>query len=84
MELIKDDSKEEDRFSIEKDVKNQNKTTVKVNIAVGREVIGKIDSPMHKSLRKELERGRLLFYVSFNDGKGYLDKKIFDQEISNG
>ena len=81
LELIKDDSREEKYFEIGKDVKNQNKTTVKVNVMVGREVIGKIDAPSHKSLKKELDRGRLLFYVSFSNGKGYLDKELFEKEI---
>lgn len=64
-------------FSIEADVKNQGKTTVKVNIDVGAPVIGKIDMPSHSSAMKELDRGRLLFYVKFDGGQGYLDIDAF-------
>jgi AccI restriction endonuclease len=28
---------------------------------------------MHESVRKEMERGRLLFYVTFKGGTAYLD-----------
>lgn len=64
-------------FSIETDVKNQGKTTIKVNIDVGEPVIGKIDMPSHFSAMKELDRGRLLFYVKFDGGQGYLDFDAF-------
>ena len=70
-------------FSIEEDVKNQGKTTIKINVQVGKEIIGKIDMPEHQSAMKELERGRLLFYVVFKNGKGYLDKNVFESDIIN-
>lgn len=50
---------------------------------IGKEVIGKIDMPEHKSALKELDRGRLLFYVTFAGGKGYLDNKIFLRDVIN-
>ena len=84
LELIKNSAEEETNFSIEKDVKNQNKTTVKINVSIGKEIIGKIDAPTHKSFKKELERGRLLFYVKFKGGKGYLDKEVFEDNVING
>jgi len=52
-------------FSVEQDVKNQRKTTIKINVKVGKEILGQIDMPEHRSALKELERGRLLFYVTF-------------------
>lgn len=64
-------------FSIENDVKNQGKTTIKINIDAGAPVIGRIDMPEHHSVMKELDRGRLLFYVRFDGGVGYLDVKSF-------
>jgi len=73
--------KEGSVFTVEGDVKNQNKTTIKINVQVGKEIIGKIDMPEHKSEMKELERGRLLFYVTFRGGHGYLDHDIFMSEI---
>ena len=33
----------------------------------------KVDEPEHKSVRKEMSRGRLLFYVTFEGGTAYLD-----------
>jgi len=39
--------------------------------------------PEHHSVMKELERGRLLFYVTFEGGKGYLDEEVFMGEIIN-
>lgn len=83
LELVANDENEETKFSIERDVKNQQKTTIKVNIQVGSEILGKIDMPKHVSSMKELERGRLLFYVTFDGGRGYLDKEIFIRDIIN-
>lgn len=81
--LVSDDKNEGNQFSIERDVKNQGKTTIKVNVQIGNELIGKIDMPEHKSAMKELDRGRLLFYVTFEGGKGYLDNEIFIRDVIN-
>jgi type II restriction enzyme len=83
LELVSNGDNEGIDFSIERDVKNQGKTTIKVNVKVGKEIIGEIDMPEHKSAMKELDRGRLLFYVTFNGGKGYLDNDIFMRDIIN-
>ena len=81
---VTSDSKNEDVvFSVEHNVKNQGKTTIHVNVQVGKEILRRIDMPTHRSALKELERGRLLFYVTFEGGKGYLDAEIFSQEIIN-
>jgi type II restriction enzyme len=81
LEISSNPDKEDIIFSIERDVKNQGKTTIKINIQVGREIIGKIEMPKHKSVQKELERGRLLFYVTFEGGSGYLDARVFNEKI---
>lgn len=60
-------------FSVEKDNKNQNKTTIKINSKSGKLIANKVEEPNHKSVRKEMARGRLLFYVSFEGGKAVLD-----------
>jgi len=54
-------------------VKNQNKTTIKINTRKTKQIACKIIEPEHKSIRKEMGRGRLLFYVTFNGGTAYLD-----------
>lgn len=84
LEIASDPSKEDVVFSVEKDIKNQGKTTIKINAQVGKEILGKIDMPEHKSAMKELDRGRLLFYVTFQNGRGYLDNDIFTTEIIHG
>jgi type II restriction enzyme len=81
LQISSDSSKEDVIFSVEEDVKNQGKTTIKINIQVGKEVLGRIDMPEHRSAMKELDRGRLLFYVTFEGGKGYLDKEVFEKAI---
>jgi type II restriction enzyme len=83
LEIVSDPAKEDTVFSIEEDVKNQGKTTIKINVQVGKEILGRIDMPEHKSAVKELERGRLLFYVTFQNGHGYLDNDVFLNEIVN-
>lgn len=83
LETVSNSDKEDVVFSVEEDVKNQGKTTFKINVQVGREVIGRIDMPNHESSMKELERGRLLFYVKFKNGKAYLDNSVFNREIIN-
>lgn len=83
IELVSNDENEGNNFSIERDVKNQGKTTIKVNVKVAQEILGNIDMPKHKSAMKELDRGRLLFYVTFEGGKGYLDRDVFLRDIIN-
>ena len=73
MEIISDPDNEGLVFSIESDSKNQNKDTIKIRSKSGIEVAYKVDEPDHKSVRKEMDRGRLLFYVTFNGGTAYLD-----------
>jgi AccI restriction endonuclease len=60
-------------FSVETDTKNQNKTTIKINSKSGVLIASKVDEPLHESVRKEMDRGRLLFYVTFKGGTAYLD-----------
>jgi hypothetical protein len=60
-------------FNVERDSKNQNKSTIKIKSKSGHQIGYKIDEPQHQSIRKEIGRGRLLFYVTFNGGTAYLD-----------
>lgn len=84
LQITSDPKNEGVVFSIERDVKNQGKTTIKINVQVGKEILGRIDMPQHRSALKELARGRLLFYVTFHGGRGYLDSAVFSQEILHG
>lgn len=83
LEICSDPAKEDVVFSVERDVKNQGKTTIKINVQVGREILARIDMPIHVSAMKELDRGRLLFYVTFEGGKGYLDMGVLHQEVTS-
>lgn len=73
LQIISDPDNEGVVFSVETDTKNQNKTTIKINSKSGVLIASKVDEPSHKSVRKEMGRGRLLFYVSFKGGTAYLD-----------
>jgi hypothetical protein len=81
LEIVSDSTKDGSVFSVERDVKNQGKTTIKIDVRVGKEILGRIDMPQHRSAMKELDRGRLLFYVTFDGGRGYLDQDVFMSEI---
>lgn len=69
-------------FSVESDTKNQNKTTIKIKSKTGLEIAWKVDEPSHKSVRKEMDRGRLLFYVTFQGGTAYLDVDNLKQVLN--
>jgi type II restriction enzyme len=73
LSIISDSNNEGIIFSVEKDTKNQNKTTIKINSKSGIPIASKVEEPIHESVRKEMDRGRLLFYVTFKGGTAYLD-----------
>ena len=80
LELISNPELEDNNYFVEQDTKNQNKTTIKIPSQDGVCLVSKaIIEPNHQSVRKELNRGRLLFYVRFDGGEACLDKKNFDQ-----
>ena len=83
LEVAADSEQEGRTFSIERDVKNQRKSTIKIDVAACDEVVGRIDMPTHASQMKTLDRGRLLFYVTFDGGKGYLDADILRDALRN-
>lgn len=73
LEIISNPDNEGVIFSVETDTKNQNKTTIKINSKSGVQIASKVIEPEHKSIRKEMDRGRLLFYVTFKGGTAFLD-----------
>jgi len=60
-------------FFVERNAKNQFKSTIHINIDNGLCLAEKIEMPKHKSKVKKLERGRLLFYVTFKGGYAQID-----------
>lgn len=80
LELISNPDMEDKKFFVEQDRKNQNKTTIKIPSQDGVCLVTKaLTEPTHQSIRKELNKGRLLFYVKFEGGEACLDKTNFDQ-----
>jgi len=73
LSIIADPDKEGLVYSVETDTKNQNKTTIKINSKSGTQIARKVDEPRHESVRKEMDRGRLLFFVTLKGGTAYLD-----------
>jgi type II restriction enzyme len=73
LSLLTEPEKEGEHYEISKDIKNQNKTTIKINTRNTNQIAYKILEPEHKSVRREMGRGRLLFYVSFEKGTAFLD-----------
>ncbi|MFV0592839.1 MAG: AccI family restriction endonuclease [Draconibacterium sp.] len=59
--FISDPDNEGAVFSVEKDNKNQNKTTIKINSKRGTLIANKVEEPEHKSVRREMARGQILF-----------------------
>lgn len=78
LELIANPELEGEKYFIEQDTKNQNKTTIKIPSQDGVCLAEAVTEPRHNSVRKELGKGRLLFYVKFDGGEAYLDAGNFE------
>ena len=80
--MLGDSKREQNDYTIEKYPKNQNKATIYINTDISAELgnisIQNIDD-LHKSEKKELNKGRLLFYVTLKGGKLNLDKNAFSR-----
>lgn len=81
LKISSDPANEDKKFSIERDTKNQRKTTLKINLKTADFIMDNISMPEHNSMMKELDRGRLLFYVRFSGGEGYLNETVWDRII---
>lgn len=77
LQLICNEDLEGKDYFIESDVKNQNKTTIKIKADKGNNVLSKVALPNHKSKMKELGRGRLLFYVTFENSVVTINQEEF-------
>ena len=78
LELVSNPDLEDDKYFIEQDTKNQNKTTIKIPSQDGTCLAEVVTEPNHQSVRKELNKGRLLFYVKFDGGEACLDANNFE------
>lgn len=78
LELIANPEWEDEKYFVEQDAKNQNKTTIKIPSQDGVCLAQAVIEPNHHSVRKELNKGRLLFYVKFDGGAAHLNRTNFD------
>lgn len=78
LELVSNPDLEDDKYFIEQDTKNQNKTTIKIPSQDGTCLAEVVTEPNHQSVRKELNKGRLLLYVKFDGGEACLDANNFE------
>lgn len=76
--LSRPEAKNKEYF-IEGDEKNQYKRTIKFNPTDGKNILEKIDIPRHHSEMKELKKGKLLFYVKFEDSNAIINKEEFER-----
>lgn len=79
LEIILHDDK---NYSINKNQRNQFKSTIHVDISCGRRWGKLIIPPTHESRRKELNAGRLIHYVKFGNGIVDLEKDITNSLIA--
>lgn len=79
LQLLTHPEEEGKRYTVEKDVKNQYKTTIKIRANSEANILTKIDLPEHYSQMKELGRGRLLYFVRFKDSCSVLNKGTFEK-----
>lgn len=82
LELVAQPDLEGEKYIIAGDIKNQNKLTIKIPSQDGVCLAQAVTEPNHHSVRKELGKGRLLFYVKFDGGGAFLDKQNFDSLFS--
>ena len=68
LETIRDHIDDKTICRVDKHLKNQLKTTIHINISQGVKIGDIKTPPIPKSERTELDSGRLLHYVSFNNG----------------
>lgn len=73
LEIISNPDNEDVSFKVERNKKNQDKPTIHIYSSSSIVIASKVEEPIHESVRKEMDRGRLLFYVTFKGGTAYLD-----------
>jgi len=84
LKLLTEKAAYKNKYFIEKNSKNQFKSTIHINLNEGDCICKKVTLPKHLSEMKKLPRGRLLFYVKFATGElpMQIDKKILQDAFS--
>lgn len=79
LELLGTPELEGEKYFIETDIKNQNKTTIKIDAKDKYNILEKINLPEHFSEKKEFKSGRLLYYVRFKGSEAVLNADGFEK-----
>jgi len=77
LEILQTPAAEGSRFSVQRDQRNQFKTTLHIPISEGTRVSTRVEEPCHRSVRHAFADGRLAFYVRFSGGSLQLDNEAF-------
>ncbi len=84
LRIISDNTARTKIFTVERNAKNQFKSTIHIDVNSGVCLAEKIEMPEHRSEVKKLISGRLLFYVTFRGGYTQIDltnlMKVLDME----
>lgn len=75
LETIRDHTGDKTVYKMANNTRNQAKTTIHINISQGQKIGDIMTLPIPKSERMELDSGRLLHYVSFNNGTVSIDSR---------
>lgn len=81
LEIITKPTNKNVLYTLEKNAKNQFKSTIHMDVNQGVLLAKDLIPPEHMSEVKELSRGRLLYYVKFKGGKAVFDTKRFLTEL---
>jgi len=85
LRIVSDSSARNKTFTVERNARNQFKSTIHIDIDRGTCIGEKIEMPEHRSEVKKLVSGRLLFYVTFQGGYTQIDltnlMKVLDLEV---
>lgn len=81
LEIITEPANKNVLFTLEKNAKNQFKSTIHIDVNQGTLLAKDITPPEHMSEVKELSRGRLLYYVKFRGGQATFDAEEFLTEL---
>ena len=77
IEIITQPTNSPSLFRLDKNAKNQFKSTIHININQGILLANDVSVPEHNSEVKELSRGRLLYYVKFGNSKATFNTTAF-------
>jgi hypothetical protein len=81
LEILTDLHNKNKIYTLERNAKNQFKSTIHIDIAQGWKLGEVCSMPQPVAEARKLERGRMLFYVKFREGASEIDGTVFDEMI---